>query len=1073
MRHNRSFTALGITGLVVALGLLSPAAEILAQGVTTAAVTGRVTDDQGAPIENIIVRVSNEATGIVNGAITDADGRYFVAGLQVGGPYTIEASGLGYAAESNTVSRLTLGQRHDQDFQLAQQAIEVEGIVAINPTVNQIINPNRTGQEQLISEHAIATLPSLGRNFTDFVDLSPLSGAGGGSTSVASGNNRFNSIQLDGVVTQDVFGLGSTGQPGGQAGARSISIEAVKEYQVIAAPFDVRQSGFTGGLINAVTKTGTNEWQASGYYYHRDESLVRDELLESTFGEFTNTTFGGTLAGPILRDRVHFFLSGEREKDERPGGDVIVGREDPAMTHVAVADAQQYVDLLEAKGAAAGGFGPFTVKNPNRNIFGRVDAQLNPNHTLTLRHNWVNAEDDVVVNRGGFNTYSLDSNFYFFESTTNSSVLQLNSTFGNGFYNELTAGFTRIRDRRTPVTTYPEINVIVDDTDGSGTTTLRSGAELFSQGNELDQDTYEIQDALSFNVGDHRLTFGVQNQRFKFRNLFFPSSIGSWTFNSLADFEAGTPSSFSRSVPFASDFDPNARFTIDNLAFFGQTEYRGIENVVLTAGLRYDEPFVKDQPISNPEVENAFGIATDEVHANGTFSPRFGFNWNVAGEGTTQVRGGVGLFTGRQPFVWLSNLYSNTGRSTVSFTCRASDGNLPAFSIDGSNQPASCTGAGIPSPPKSVINLVDPDFEFPSAWRFDVAVDRELPWWGIVGTAELVYTKYRKQIFFQEINVDHTPVSTTQGGRPVFGTHKSGLDTGGNNDIALPNFINDEFWQTLLLTNSDQDRAWNLVLQAQKRYSDGIELNASYTYNDAEDISGLTSSIATSNFGFNPISGDPNNPPLATSNYEQTHKVVLGGSYDVADWFTWSLFYVGNSGDRYTYVYDGDVNADGFEFFTANNRQNDLLYVPTDASDITLVDPADWDELNAYIETEACLSENRGQIIPRNVCDAPWRNRIDTRLTFKVPTIAGQHGELVLDIFNFGNLLNEDWGRSSGVTFGTIELLQLRGWDDENNRGIFDINRLNLGDDGSADPFTVFDTASRWQMQVGVRYAVN
>ena len=1073
MRLKRLFAGLGTAGLVAAVGLLFQAAEIQAQGITTAAVAGQVIDATNAPIENIIITVMNQPTGIVSGSITDEDGRYYVGGLQVGGPYMIEASGLGYAAVSNVVPRLTLGQRLEQNFQLVEQVIEVEGIVAIAPTVSQIINSCRTGQEQLVSEHAIQNLPSLGRNFTDFVDLSPLSGAGGGATAIGSQNNRFNNIQIDGVVTQDVFGLGATGQPGGQAGARSISIEAVKEYQVVAAPFDVRQSGFTGGLINAVTKTGTNEWQATGYYYHRDESLVRDELLGSPFGEFTNTILGGTFAGPIVRDRVHFFLSGEHEKNERPGGDVIAGREPPAQTHVDVSDLESYIDLLEAKGVTAGGFGPFTVNNPNDNIFGRVDAQLNPDHTLTLRHNWVQAEDDVVVNRGGFNTYSLDSNFYFFESETNSTVAQLNSTFADRFYNELTFGYTRIRDRRTPVTMYPEVNVIVDDADGTGTTTLRSGAELFSQGNELDQDSYEIQNALSFNVGEHRLTLGIQNQRFKFRNLFFPSKIGSWTFNSLADFEAGTPSSFSRSVPFAADFDPNARFTIDNLAFYGQTEYRGIENVVLTAGLRYDEPFVKDQPIDNPQVEAAFGISTDEVHANGVLSPRLGFNWDVYGDQSTQFRGGLGLFTGRQPFVWLSNLYSNTGRATVSFTCRASDGNLPTFTLDTNAQPASCSGAGIPAPPKAVINVIDEDFEFPSAWRFDVAVDRELPWWGIVGTAELVYTKYRNQIFLQEINVDKTPVSFTQGNRPVFGTHTPGPDTGNNNDIAQPNWLHDEFWQTVMLTNSDQDRAWNLILQAQKRYSDGLEFNASYTFNDAEDISGLTSSIATSNIGFNPVPGNPNDPPLATSNYQQTHKVVLAGSYDVTDWLTWSLFYVGNSGDKYTYVYNGDVNADGFEFFTASDRVNDLLYVPTGQDDITLVDPADWDELNAYIETEACLSESRGEIIERNVCDAPWRNRIDTRFTFKIPTIAGQHGELVWDIFNFGNLLNEDWGRNSGVTFGTIELLALRGWDAENNRGIFDINRLNVGDDGAADPFTVFDTNSRWQMQFGVRYSIN
>lgn len=826
MRLNRSL-GLGAAGALAVIGLLLPAAKVHAQGITTAAVTGTVTDAAaGTPIENIIVQVTNQATGVVYGSVTEEDGRYFVPGLQVGGPYLIEASGLGYAPASNTVPRLTLGQRLVQDFGLSQQAIEVEGIVAVAPSVTEIINPTRTGQEQLVSEHAIENLPTLTRNFTDFVDLSPLSGAGGGATAIGSQNNRFNNIQIDGVVTQDVFGLGSTGQPGGQAGARSISIEAVKEYQIIAAPFDVRQSGFTGGLINAVTKNGTNEWQATGYYYHRDESLVRDELLDIEFGEFTNTILGGSLAGPIVRDRVHFFVSGEHEKNERPGGDVIAGREPPAQTHVDVADLEEFIDLLEAKAVTAGGFGPFTVNNPNDNFFGRVDAQLNADHTLTLRHNWVQAEDDVVVNRTGGNTYSLDSNFYFFESETNSTVGQLNSTFADKYYNELTFGYTWIRDRRTPVTLYPEVNVITDDADGTGTTTMRAGAELFSQGNELDQDVWEIQNITSFDVADHRLTFGIQNQSFKFRNLFLAGSTGSWTFASLEDFEANNPSQFTRSVPFDESFDPNARFTVNNLAFYGQTEYRGIENVVLTAGLRFDKPFVLDDPIENPDVEAAFGIRTDDVPSQGILSPRFGFNWDVYGDQSTQFRGGVGLFTGRQPFVWLSNLYTNTGRATVSFTCRAADGNLPAFTLDPTNQPENCVGADIPPPSRAVINLIDEDFEFPNAWRFDVALDRELPWWGIVGTAELIYTKYQNQIFLQEINVDKDPVSFTQGGRPVFGTHRPGVDSGNNNDIAQPNFLHDEFWQTVLLTNSDQDRAWNFVLQAQKRYSDGVEFSA-------------------------------------------------------------------------------------------------------------------------------------------------------------------------------------------------------------------------------------------------------
>lgn len=1068
-------------GAATVLGWTDP---VFAQGVTTAAVSGQVTDADGAPVPNLSVAVTNESTGIVNGSITDADGLYLVPGLQIGGPYTIEVSGLGYAPERVSDIRLNLGQRLDFDFQVAQEAVEVEGIaVLVDPTAEQVINPSRTGQEQLVSENMIENLPTIGRNFTDFIDLSPLSGTGGGATAIGGQNNRFNSIQIDGVVTQDLFGLGATGQPGGQAGARSISIDAVKEYQIIAAPFDVRQSGFTGGLINAVTKTGTNEWQASAFGYFRSDALVRETLEvdgeEVDFGDFDNRLLGATVGGPIVEDRVHFFGAVEIENDESPGGEVAIGRDSPETTHVAVADAERFASQLRALGVEPGGFGPFTVENPNRNLFGRVDAQLNPNHTLTLRHNYVRAEDDVVQNRFGTSRYSLDSNFYFFETTTNSFVSSLNSTFGRSAYNEATFGWTRIRDRRTPFTRYPLIEVRnLPDPDGSGTAALRAGAETFSQANELDQDSWEITNNLSFDLGaNNRVTLGVQDQIFKFRNLFLANSTGGWVFNSLEDFEAGTPTSFSRSVLVAGVDDPNARFTVNNFSLYGQTEYRGIENVVLTGGLRYDVPFMLDDPIQNEPVEQ-LGRSTGEMPSgNGILSPRFGFNWDVGGQGRTQVRGGVGLFTGRQPFVWLSNLYTNTGLFSASIFCTGES--VPQFSIDPGSQPATCLAAGAPSPPKPVVNTVDPDFEFPNAWRFDAAVDHELPFFGIVGTAEFLYTKYRKQIFLRELNVDFdNPVSTTQGGRPVFGTHKSGLDDGGNEDIATPNRITDDFHHVIDLGNSDEDRAWSLIFQGQKRFSDGFELTGSYTLSDAEDVSGLTSSIAASNIGFNPVGlSSPNDTPLETSNYLQRHKITLGSTWDVAPWFNWSLFYIGNSGDRYTYTYDGDVNADGYESSVSGigGRNNDLVYVPTSASDITLTDPEDWEELDTFIRTEECLNENRGRVIPRNACEEPWRHRVDTRFTFKVPTISGHHGELVFDIFNVLNLLSEDWGRNEGVQFATVEMLRLRGWDDANNRGIFELDSgVNLNEAGTAaDPLTTFDVSSRWQAQIGVRYEIN
>jgi hypothetical protein len=1067
---------LGFALLFTGLGVATPAA---AQTATTGVISGRVVDASGTPRGAVEITVRNEATGVVRSTLTNSDGRYLVPGLQVGGPYTVTAEGLGLEALSRSGLQLALGQNLVVDFEMTDQAIELEGFtIEGERSRDQIINPGRTGAEQLVTERQIENMPTISRNFTDFIRLSPVVGGGGGATSIGQQNNRFNNIQIDGAITQDVFGLGSTGQPGGQAGARSIALDAVEQYQILAAPFDVRQSGFTGGLVNAVTKAGTNEFQGSAYLYYRDLNFVRENLVVDQdtfpFDEFDNQIFGFSVGGPIIRDKLHFFTAVEIEQDQRPAGGVVIGQNTDAQTRVSQADADRFRQALSDLGVNPGSYGAFTVENPNRNVFARVDYNINNNHRLMLRHNWVRAEDDVVVNRGGGSSYSLDSNFYFFESNTNSTVAQLNSTFRNDWYNELTASWTRVRDRRSPVEEFPAIIVRVPNpANPTQTTSLLAGAEYFSQGNELDQDVFEITNNLTIPLGDHRLTFGIHDEYFRFRNLFQAGKTGEWTFDSLEDLEAGNPSAFRRSIPAVADLDLDPVFGVHNVGVYAQTEWTPRPDVVITAGVRYDLPIMPDKPYRNPLVEDAIGRRTDELPSgNGTFSPRLGFNWDVFGDRSTQLRGGFGLFTGRQPFVWLSNLYGNTGLSAVTVSCQASDGNMPAFTIDPNNQPTSCATGGTPAPPLAVINLIDPDFQFPSNWRFNIAADREL-FWGIVATAEFMYTRANKQILLRELNVDFdNPVSTTQGGRPVFGTHTEGPISGSNTNVASPNRISDDVLAVVELTNSDEDRSWSLTGQLQKRYSDGIEFTASYTYSQAKDLSGLTSSIATSNIGFNPVVGSPNSPRLMRSDYETPHKVVLGGSWDVRPWFTWSLFYVGSSGDGYSYVYDGDVNADGYEASYASNRFNDLVYVPLDENDITLVDPAAWTTLNAYIESEECLRENRGRIIERNACREPWQSQLDTRFTFRVPTIRGQRAEISLDILNVPNLLNEEWGVVKYVPNATIDLLELRGWDSANNRGYFQpTSQVRLNENGEADPFQVLSGNSRWQMQLGVRYS--
>jgi hypothetical protein len=1065
-----------LTALPLLASMIFPPDTLDAQGVTTAAVSGRVIDADSNPLPGVMVRVTNQATGIARTVVSDAQGGFHISGLQVGGPYSVVASRIGFSDDARHDIQLALGQNLVLTLALGVDAIALDAIRVVGEaTASGLIRPGRTGAEQLVTEEQLGNLPTITRNFTDFIGMSPLVGGGGAVTSVGQGHNRFNSIQIDGALSQDLFGLGSTGQPGGQARARSISIEAVKQYQILAAPFDVRQSGFAGGLINAVTKSGTNDLRGGAYFYYKNEDFARRDLVIRSdtvkFGEFRNPTFGAFLGGPIIRDRAHFFISGEFEDDTRPGGSVAIGRDPESRTTIREVDARRFHDILTGMGVDPGGYGVRERQNPNRNLFVRVDGQINQNHSLTLRHNFVRAEDDIVTNRAGFN-YSLDSNWYFFESNTNSSVMQLNSALANGMYNEFRVGSTIIRDRRSPNARFPVINVGVPRADVAGTRRLLAGAEFFSQGNELDQDSYEISNDLSFFRGDHHITVGVKNELFRFRNLFWPGMIGEWNFNNLDDLAAGRPNTFSRNVAATADVDPNARFNVNQLSFYGQTEWSGIENLRITAGLRYDHPTVLDNPIYNPAIERGLGRRTDELPSgNGILSPRLGFNWDVLGDQTTQLRGGAGIFTGRQPFVWLSNAYSNTGLFTVSVFCTAAAGNLPAFTIDPDNQPSTCAATGTPAPPVAAINLVDPDFQYPHNYRANLALDRELPF-GIVGTAEFMFTRARKSIMLRELNVDFdNPVSITQGGREVYGTHTAGpLAAGANNqNLARPNRLTSEALAVVELTNDNQDYSYSMTVQAQRRAAGGLDLNASYTYGRAWDLSGLTSSIATSNIGFNPVKGSPNTPELTTSDFEMAHKTVFSAMYPVRPWLNVALFYTGATGRKYSYVYDGDVNADGYEAQYANNRYNDLMYVPRNAADITLTNPAEWADLDAYISTEPCLHNNRGQIISRNACDTPWDQRLDARVAFRVPTVRAQRAELTLDIFNFLNLLNQDWGVVRGVTF-PIDLLELRGWDYANNRGIFRPKNVRLDENRNADPYLVRDPASRWQAQIGMRY---
>ncbi len=1073
------------TVLALAFLVLSGTEMLNAQGVTSAAVRGRVLDDAGSPVEGAIITLVNKSTGEKFIGRSRAGGLYNIENVAVGGPYTVEARLIGYRPVSRSGINLSLGQALSLDLSMTRAAVTLEAIVVESEQQDVLTSAGRTGTAGLVSDSAVSRLPTLNRNFTDFVvtvpqvaELNP-----GAGLSLGGGHRKQNSIQIDGVSDNDLFGLGSTGQPGGQVGAKSITLEAVKEFQVLIAPFDVRQSGFAGGLINAVTKRGTNQYHGSAFWYYQDDALVRDSLPanDAVFGDFRQHQRGFSLGGPLVRDKVHFFVAGEWQVRNVPNGGVTIGKDALDQVRIQPDSAQRVVDIFRnVYGVDPGSYTGVTLHTPNRNVFARLDFQLGDNHNLTVRYNHVNASGDGLSRSTGF--YGFSSFNRTIRSNTNGIVTQLNSTLGQGkYYNELRIGFNRIRDRRAPDNIGPggnairpqiEINSSSSNIPGQSSDVFNRfvvGGERFSQRNELDQDIVELDDALTFATRNHTLTFGTHNEYISFRNLFFHTADGQWRFNSLADLEAGNPSRYFAQIPFPGKGPPVADWSIFQAGAYAQDQIDFSEKFKLTVGLRIDVPFILDDPDQNTNVAASFGRNTSEMPSgNIHWSPRLGFNWDPMGTRTTVVRGGLGIFTGRPPYVWVSNAFTNTGQEVQEVSCRGSD--IPTFDASVfQNAPQACAGGGGASAPQAQVNIFQSDFRFPQLFKANVAFDQKLPS-GILGTFEVLYTRGVNTILLKEINLQPSSRVNAEG-RMMFGTIDS---TSGD---ATPARIDPNFVQVLDHGNASEDWSLQLTTQLQKRFGQGFEFNAGYTYSKVRDLTSQTSSIATSNFGFRPVSQgrNPNDPPLSTSWFEVPHRVVISGTFNVPIPSLPSavtFIYSGQSGQPYTWTVDGDANGDGYEAPNISRRNNDIIYVPRDASDFTGDGASDFDDFNALINAEPCLRNARGSIPKRNSCRNPWRTRLDANIRVSVGRFIGgrRHNlTLVADVFNLLNLLNSDWGVVKTVSFNeTRNALQLRGYDAANDRGIYRYRGPSI-EDGKPQR-SINDLASRWRAQIGLRY---
>ncbi|RSK40843.1 TonB-dependent receptor [Hymenobacter perfusus] len=1055
---------------IVPLAVMS--AQLSWAQVTTSAMNGIITDKSGEGLPGATVIAVHTPTNTQYVAPTNSEGRFNLQNMRVGGPYTIRVSFVGYKESVRENIFLTLGQNQRLDINLSETEQTLAG-VTITGQQDRVINAGRTGAATTVSREQIQRLPTLNRNLGDFTRLSPQAN-GGSSSSIGGSNNRYNNITIDGAVNNDVFGLASSGTPGGQASTTPISLDAIQEIQVVVAPYDVTLGNFTGGGVNAVTRSGSNDLSASIYGFGRNQRLVGKSVTEprTKATDFYDYQTGARVGGAIVKDKVFFFLNAEISRRSAPLGfdpGTSASRLDVGVINTIASTASSKY------GYTVGDFGNTNLKRESNKIFGRLDFNLSDNHQLILRHNFVDAFDDNLSRSSTLLRFG--SNGYQFSNKTNSTVAELDSRLGN-VSNKLLLSYSRIRDTRdTPGSLFPTFEI------NEAGNRYTFGTERSSGFNELDQDIFEFTDNVTRAVGKHTFTLGTHNEFFTFRNLFINNGVGYYQFNTLADFVNERPNRLQ--AAYATANNGESKFSAMQFGAYIQDEYSPAENLRLTMGLRVDAPFFFDRPGYNSgfsEGSNSqpgFGsnISTRNV-PNGQllWAPRVGFNWDVNNDAKVQLRGGTGIFTGRVPFVWISNSFTNSGLIQGAVDARSSTSGgtttYPPIVTDITRIPTVFTTAPYSPVRTSEINVLDKDFKLPQVWRTNLAADFRLPG-DVVATIEGVYSKTLNDIYYRNINlVAPTGRLTGPDQRPVYPTARQ---------------INTNYTNVLQLTNTSKGYRYSATGQLQKQFTNGLNTSVAYTYGMSKEVNSGTSSTALSNWQFNQVQYDPNNPELGFSRNDQRHRILVTGGYtfrygtDKMFATNISAIYEGLAGAPISYVYGQggrDLNNDGG--FT-----NDLIYIPRDVRDINEINlilasgdtrtlAQVQDQLEAFIQNDPYLNSHRGQLAERFAGRTPWTHQVDIRIAQDINFLAGGKKntfQITFDVQNVGNLLNKDWGRQYSVANNAIELLRPEVTGANNVRPSFTFPATFAANGNRGYDIAPF--ASRWQGQLGVRYIFN
>jgi hypothetical protein len=1077
-----------LRGVLLALATAVLFSPLPAWAQTAAAsLRGTVLDSDRKPAASARVVVRHGSTGAEAQTLTDAGGRYQITGLRPGGPYTVRVTLLGHAPAERSGLDLGLGSVGVQNFTLVAQATVLEQVtVAVN--ADSRFATSRTGSSMLIDQEAIEAHPTVERNFLEIAEVSPMvTKSDDGALSISGQNERYNTITINGALHQDVFGAFASGLPGAEARAKAIPLDALQEFQVQVAPYDVRASGFTGGLLNAVTKTGTNEWTGSLLAQYRDERFFGDLPVDGVNhapADYAKQVYAASLGGPLIRDRLHLFVAAETEVRREPPSGFSLGIGDPWRTRVSPDSAQGVASALQnTYGFDPGQVGRHPLENPTTNVFTRLDWRVNDRHTLSVHLNHVGADRDVTPNRAPTGAYEFSSTGFRAASSTQSLMAQLDSRFGEHWFNELRVNVQTTRDDQTPNSLAPQIDVDVLSNLG-GTVlgrTVRAGAGYIVQASGLDQTVVQLSNAASWSRGNVTTTFGAATDFYHFDHTFLPGSLGYYRFQNVDSLRVNRPTHYQLNV-LGDGEDESVRVTVLQPAAFIQNEHVFPGGLRLYYGLRADVPLFMGRPERNPVIEDVFNLRTDELPSGKVlFSPRLGFNWQSEERYTTQFRGGFGVFTGRLPYVWLANAYANTGLRSNLLVCTGA--NTPALDPNAPAPRACRDGTTAEQAGNANAVLFDGDFKYPRELKTSIALDQQLPG-GFVATGEVLLVQTLRQVMVRDINLEPGQAGDekyfdTYGSRWHFGDAIA--PTGYRQRRRAPGLTH-----VLVMDNEKTSGfAHAVTLGLERGFGRSLTLGGSYSFNHSDDTQSLRFGETTLNYATNPTGTNPNEPDRAPSGFERPWKTVLYARGRLPDRFLGtqlSLVYIGQAGASYSYVYGSDVNGDGYPGIGIPlDASNDLIFVPRTASDV----PGSFISaglIEQLIQKESCLEEARGTVLRRNACRGPASHRVDAKLVQPVHLGRGRRVEISGSVINALNLLNSDWGRVYDVPSLVPVLVQ----DDRMERqplsgAIIPTSRASLRYVGGVErnaegqmratlPHVLVIPESQWQAQVGIQF---